>query len=101
MSAVLWLSVFACVLSSVQFSSVQLCSALCHPMDCSTSGLPVHHRLPELAQTHVHQVGGAIQPSLLLPPVPPSIRVFSNESVLHSRGPSTEQVVCSVVSQYL
>ena len=53
MSAVLWLCVFACVLSSVQFSSVQLCSALCHPMDCSTSGLPVHHRLPELAQTHV------------------------------------------------
>ena len=33
------------------------------PVDCSTPGLPVHHHLPELAQTHVHQVGDAIQPS--------------------------------------
>jgi len=38
-----------------QFSSVtQLCPTLCHPMDCSTSGLPVHHQLPEFTQTHVH-----------------------------------------------
>ena len=55
-------------------------------------GLPVHHQLPELAQTHVHRVGDAIQPShplslLLLPSVFPSIRVFSNESVLHIRWP--------------
>ena len=35
-------------------------------MDCSTAGLPLHHQLPELAQTHVHRVGGAIQPSHLL-----------------------------------
>ena len=54
-------------------------------------GLPVHHQLPEFTQTHVHQVGDAIQPShpvsslLLLPPIPPSIRVFSNESVLSIR----------------
>ena len=41
-------------------------------MDCSTPGFPVHHQLPELAQTHVHQVGVAIQPShLLLSPSPP------------------------------
>ena len=40
---------------SVQFSSVtQLCPTLCDPMDCSTPGLPVHHQLPELAQTHAH-----------------------------------------------
>jgi len=44
-----------------QFSSVaQSCLTLCHPMDCSTSGFPVHHQLPELAQTHAHQVGNAI-----------------------------------------
>ena len=40
-----------------QFSSVaQSCPTLCDPMDCSTPGLPVHHQLPELAQTHVHHV---------------------------------------------
>ena len=48
----------------VQFSSVtQSCPPLCDPMDCSMPGLPVHHQLPEIAQTHVHRVGGAIQPS--------------------------------------
>ena len=46
----------------VQFSSVaQSCPTLCNPMDCSTPGFPVHHQLPELAQTHVHWVGDAIQ----------------------------------------
>ena len=41
--------------SHVQFSSVaQSCPSLCDPMDCSTPGFPVHHQLPELAQTHVH-----------------------------------------------
>ena len=49
---------------SVMFSSVtQSCSTLCDPMDCSMPGLPVHHQLPELTQTHVHCVGDAIQPS--------------------------------------
>ena len=78
----------------VQFSSVaQSCPTLCDPMNHSTSGLPVHHQLPEFTQTHVHQVGDAIQPShplsslLLLPPVTPSIRVFSNESTLCMRWP--------------
>ena len=48
----------------VQFSSVpQSCPTLCDPVDCSTPGLPVHHQLLELAQTHVHRVGDAIQPS--------------------------------------
>ena len=50
--------------SYIQFSSVtQSCSTLCDPMDCSTPGFPVHHHLPELAQTHVHRVSDAIQPS--------------------------------------
>ena len=80
--------------SSAQFSSVsQSCPALCNPMNCSMPGLPVHHQLPEFIQTHVHQVGDAIQPShplsslLLRPSIPPSIRVFSNESTLRMRWP--------------
>ena len=62
-------------------------------MNCSTPGLPVHHQLPEFTQTHVHEVGDAIQPShpLLSPsppaPISPSIRVFSNESTLRMRWP--------------
>ena len=78
---------------SVQFSSVaQSCPTLCNPMNCSTPGLPVHHQLLEFTQTHVHRVGDATQPShphplLLLPSIPPSIRVFSNESFLHMRWP--------------
>ena len=52
------------VFSSVQFSSVvQSCLTLCNPMDCSTSGLPVHHQLLEFTQTQVCWVGDAIQPS--------------------------------------
>ena len=77
----------------IQFHSVaQSCPTLCNPMNRSTPGLPVHHRLPEFTQTHVHRVGDAIQPShlcrpLLLHLVPPRIRVFSNESTLHMRWP--------------
>ena len=78
----------------IQFSSVaQSCPTLCDPMNCSTPGLPVHHQFPEFTQTHVHRVGDAIQPShplsslLLLPPILPSIRVFSNDSTLHMRWP--------------
>ena len=81
-------------LSSVQFSSVaQSCPTLCDPMNHSTPGLPVHHQLPEFTQTHVHW---AVMPSsylilccplVLLPPIPPSIRVFSNESTLPMRWP--------------
>ena len=62
-------------------------------MNCSTPGLPVHHQLSESTQTHVHRVGDAIQPShplsspSPLAPIPPSIRVFSNESTLHIRWP--------------
>ena len=63
-----------------------LCLTLCHPMDCSTSGFPVHHHLLEFAQTHVHWVGGAIQPFHPLS-VFPSIRVFSSELALFIRWP--------------
>ena len=56
-----------------QFSSVaQLCPILCNPVDCSMPGFPAHHQLPEPAQTHVHQVSDAIQPSHpLSSPSPP------------------------------
>ena len=48
----------------IPFSSVtQSCHTLCDHMDCSTPGFPVYHQLPELAQTHVHWVGDAIQTS--------------------------------------
>ena len=79
---------------SVQFSSVaQSCPTLCDPMNRSTQGILIHHYLPEFTQTHVHRVGDPIQPShalsslLLLPPIPPSIRVFANESTLGMRWP--------------
>ena len=78
----------------VQFSSVtQSCLTLCDPMNCSTPGLPVHHQLPEFTQTHVHRVVMPsshlilCRPLLLLPPIPPSITVFSNEPTLRMRWP--------------
>ena len=86
-------------MTSVQFSSVQFisvtlsCPTLCDLMNHSMPGLPVHHQLPEFTQTHVHRIGDAIQAShplsspFLLPPIPPSIRVFSNESTLRMRWP--------------
>ena len=74
-------------------SVTQSCLTLCDPMDCSTPGFPVHRYLPEFAQTHVHWVDDAIQPShplcscLLLPSIFPNIRVFSNELAFHIRWP--------------
>ena len=66
--------------SSVQFSSVdQLCLTLCDPMDCSTPGLPVHHQLPELVQTHVHQVSDAIQP--LSSPFPSAFNLSQHQGL--------------------
>ena len=60
--------------SLIQFSPVaQSCPTLCHPMNRSTPGLPVHHQLPEFTQTHVHRVRDAIQPSHpLSSPFPPA-----------------------------
>ena len=76
-----------------QFSSVtQSCLTLCDPMDCSTPGPPVHHQLMKFTQIHVHPASDAIHlilccPLLLLPPISPRIRVFSNESNLCMRWP--------------
>ena len=78
-----------------QFSSVQSLShvRLCDPMNCSTPGLPVHHQLQSLLKSMSVE---SVMPSshlilcchpLLLPSIPPSIRVFSNESALHIRWP--------------
>ena len=65
--------------SSVQFS--QSCLTLCHPMNHSTLGFPVHHQLPESTQTHVRWVGDAIQPShLLSSPAPPTLNPSQHQS---------------------
>ena len=78
--------------SSVQFSSVaQSCPTLCNPMNRSTTGLPVHHHLPEFTQTIESMRPSShlilCRPLLLLSPIPPSIRVFSNQSSHHTRWP--------------
>ena len=92
--------------SGYQFSqSVSSVAQLC--LDCGTPDLPVHHQLPELAQTHVHQVSDAIQSShplsSLSPPafIFPSIRVFSKESVLCIRWPKYWSFSISPSNEYL
>ena len=66
-----------------QFSSVaQSCPTLCDPMNCSTSGLPVHHQLPEFTQTHIHQDSDAIWSSHpLLSPFPPAPNPSQHQSL--------------------
>ena len=90
--------------SSVQFPSVtESCLTACNPMNCSMPGLPVHRQLPEFTQTHIHRVSDAIQPShpllspLLLLPIPPSIRDFSNESTLHMMWPKNWSFSFSII----
>ena len=73
-------------------SVAQSCPTLCDPMNCSTPGLPVHHQLPEFTETSIESVMPSSHlilccPLLLLPPILPSIRVFSNESTLCMRWP--------------
>ena len=65
------------------FSSVaQLCLTLCDPMDYTMPGLPVHHKLPEFTQTHVHRVSDAIQPSYpLSSPSPPALNPSQHQSL--------------------
>ena len=91
----------------VQFSLVtQSCPTLCDPMDCSMPDFPVHYQLSELAQTHVHWVGDATQPSHpLSSPSPPAFnlslhQVFSNESVLLIRWPQFWSFSISPSSEY-
>ena len=88
-----------------QFSSVaQSCLTLYDSMNHSSPGLPVHHQLPEFTETHVHQVVMPsshlilCRPLLLLPPIPPSFRVFSNESTLCMRWPKYWSVSFSMNS---
>ena len=92
-------------IQSVQFScSVESDSLWPHGLQ--HGGLPVHHQLPELAQTHVHWVGDAIQPShplssrLFLPSIFPSIRVFPNKSFLHIRWPKYWSFSISLSNEY-
>ena len=69
--------------TQVQFSSVvQSYPTLCDPMDCTTPGFPAHHQLLELAQTHVHWVGDAIQPSHpLSSPSPPALNLSQHQGL--------------------
>ena len=70
----------ALIFSSVQ--SLKSCPTLCHPMDWSTAVFPVHHQMPEPAQTHVHQVGNAIQMSHpLLSPSPPTFNLSQHQGL--------------------
>ena len=66
----------------VLFSSVQSCPTLCDPMDWSTLGFPIHHQLPEPAQTHVHKISHAIQPSHSLSfPSPPTFSLSQHQGL--------------------
>ena len=71
------------ILQWIQFSSViQSCVTLCHPKDCSAPGLIVHHQLLKNAQTHIHRVGDAIQPSYpLLSPFPPAFNFSQHQGL--------------------
>ena len=73
-----------------QFNSVtQSCTTLCDPMDCSRPGFPVHHQFLELAQTHVHRVSDAIQPShTLSPSSPPALSLSQHQGLFQWVGSS-------------
>ena len=78
---------------SFLFSVTKLCQTLCDPMDCSMLGFPVLHYLPEFAQTHVHWVSDAIQPSHpLSSPYPPSTNLSQHQSLFQWVG-SSHQVI--------
>ena len=75
----------------LKFSLVQLLShvRLCDPMDCSTPGFPIHHQLLDPTQTHVHQVGDAIQPSHpLSSPSPPAFNLSQRQGLFQWLSPS-------------
>ena len=74
----------------------QLCPALCSLTNCSTSGFPVHHQFPELAQTHVHRVSDAIQPSHpLSSPSPPALNLSQHQGLF--KGVSFSHQVAKVL----
>ena len=79
---------------SVQFTSVtQSCLTLCDSMDCCTPGFPIHHQHSELAQTQVHRVDDAMQPSHPLSSPSPSAFNLSHHQGLFQRVSSSQQVV--------
>ena len=97
-------SCFGCWCCSV----AKLCSALCNPTDCSMSGFPVLHYLPEFAQTHVHWVNDAVQPSHpLLSRSPPAFNLSQYQGFLPSwffasGGPSIgASVLASVLPMHI
>ena len=102
LTGVRWYLIAVLILNQIR-SVAHSCPTLCDPMNRSTPGLPVHHQLPEFTETHVHRVSDAIQPShpllslLLLPPIPPSIRVFSNESTLCMMWPKSWSFSFSII----
>ena len=73
----------------------QLCLTLCDPMDCTTSGFPVLHQLPEFAQTRVHQVGDTIQPSYPLSSPSPSFNPSQHQGLF--QGVSSSHQVANVL----
>ena len=86
---IIWIHIF----SSVQFNSVaQSCPTLCDPKNHSTPGLPVHHKLPEFTQTHVHRVGDTIQPSHPLSSLSPLAPNPSQHQGLFQRVNSSHEV---------
>ena len=79
----------------------QSCLTLCDPMDCSTPGLSVHHHLPEPAQTHVHGVSDAIQPShLVSSPSPPAFSLSQNRDFSNEESPFPRDYVGNVNIQH-
>ena len=78
---------------TIQFSSIfPSCPTIYNPMDCSMPGFPIHHQLPEFTQTHVHQVGNAIQQSHpLLSSSPPALNLFQHQG-LFQKVSSSHQV---------
>ena len=94
-----WHSVNIC---SVQFSSVaQSCPTLCDPMNFSTPGLPVHHQLPGLTQTHVHWVGDAIQPSHPLFKCQANAKRKSGHNMCSSPCPTLDLLLLGSLKGYL
>ena len=87
------------IIRSHQIRSVaQSCLTLCDPMNRSTPGLPVHHKLPEFTQTHVHQVSDAIQPSHpLSSPSPPAPNPSQHQSLFQGVSSSHEVASFSII----
>ena len=83
---------FSCTYIYCCCSVAKSCLTLCYPMDCSTPAVPVLHCLPELAQTHIHWVGDAIQPSRPLSPASPFALNLSQHQGLFQWVGSSHQV---------